>query len=94
MNDVSALNGVGASPVGRAEPGARSARPVEVSVRRDADRVEVSREAREASPRVEGVRRELVDRVRREIAAGTYESEERLNLAADVLIVRTLDAKG
>lgn len=90
MNDVSALSGCSSSPIGRAEPTARAPRPVEVAVRRDADRVEVSREAREAAPRIESVRRELVDRVRREIEAGTYDTDERLNLAADAIIVRTL----
>jgi hypothetical protein len=75
--------------VGRAEAGIRTARPVEVAaVRRDADRVEVSREAREGS-RVDTVRRDLVDRVRGEIAAGTYDTDERLDLAVEAMVVRT-----
>jgi len=90
MSDVSALNGLGTAAVGRGEPSARTIRPVEVAaVRRDADRVEVSREAREAGPRVEGVRRDLVERVKREIAAETYDTDERLDLAVEAMVVRT-----
>ena len=87
----------GAIPSGRVDgsvrPGVRPARAVEVPVRRDADRVEVSREAREAGPRSDVVRRDLVDRVRREIAAGTYETDEKLNLAVDAMIVKSLDVQ-
>jgi len=94
MSELSAINGIGTTPIGRAEAGVRPARPVEVAVRRDADRVEVSREAREAGPRTEGVRRDLVDRVRREIESGTYETDEKLNLAADKVILSALDVRG
>lgn len=94
MSELSAIGGSGSTPIGRGEPSVRTVRPIEVPVRRDTDRVEVSREAREAAPRTEGVRRDLVDRVRREIAAGTYENQERLDLAADHLIMRHLDVRG
>ena len=93
MSELSSVNGIGNAPIGRAEPGVRPVRPVEVAVRRDADRVEVSREAREAGPRSEGVRRDLVNRVRAEIEAGTYESDEKIELAADRVILNMLDIK-
>jgi len=34
----------------------------------------------------EGVRRELVERIRSQIAAGTYESKQKLDIAVDRLI--------
>lgn len=45
------------------------------------DRVELSAEALNT----EGVRTELVARIRAEIAAGTYETDAKLNAAADAL---------
>jgi hypothetical protein len=83
---------MGAAPIGRAQPTVRHARqPEPAPVRREADRVEVSREAREA--RTEPVRRDLVDRVRRELAEGTYENDEKLNLAIDNFIIKSLDVQ-
>ncbi|MBW3600810.1 MAG: flagellar biosynthesis anti-sigma factor FlgM [Planctomycetes bacterium] len=51
------------------------------------DQLDISREAQDLSESREssGVRRELVDRVRAEIAAGTYDTEEKFNLAVDAL---------
>lgn len=93
MSDVTAMSGLGTTPVGRGEASVRTVRPVEVAaVRRDADRVEVSREAREIGPRTDGIRRDLVERVKREIAAGTYDSDERFDLAFDAMIVKAKTA--
>ena len=36
MSELSSVNGIGNAPIGRAEPGVRPVRPVEVAVRRDA----------------------------------------------------------
>lgn len=90
MSDISAINDSTSVPVGRAEPLLRIPRPVEVPVRRDADRVEVSREAREAA-RAEPIRRDLVERIRLEIDAGTYDTPERLEIAADHLLIKGLN---
>lgn len=62
------------------------ARPGEIA--RGADRVELSDRARllqklQSAPEI---RTELVERVRREIEAGTYDSAERFDAAADALI--------
>lgn len=92
MSELSAINGIGATPVGRAEPSARPVRTPDIAVRRDADRVEVSREARDPA-RGDGVRRDLVDRVRREIADGTYETPDKLELATDKMIIGSLDVR-
>ena len=60
--------------------------------RREADRVEFSDAARRAGSSQGGVvdqsgeiRADLVARVRAEIAAGTYENEERVSLAVDAV---------
>lgn len=56
---------------------------------RSADRVEISQLARELAEQDRGeapIRQDLVDRVRAEIAAGTYDTPERLNGAIDGLV--------
>lgn len=71
----------------RLGPGAE-ARAVEGPSERPSDRVDISERARflnklSAMP---AVRAELIDRVRQEIAAGTYETEDRLEQAIDSMI--------
>jgi anti-sigma28 factor (negative regulator of flagellin synthesis) len=56
------------------------------SAPRGADRVEVSSLARELARAQEPVRQELIDRVRAEIEAGTYESPEKLDAAVRKLL--------
>jgi negative regulator of flagellin synthesis FlgM len=52
------------------------------------DQLDISREAQELSQAREttGIRQDLVNRVRREIAAGTYDTEEKFDLALDRLL--------
>jgi negative regulator of flagellin synthesis FlgM len=52
------------------------------------DQLDISREAQELSQAREstGIRQDLVSRVRREIAAGTYDTEEKFDLALDRLL--------
>ena len=89
MSEISPVGGCSHAPapsnVGRGEPTARS-RPVEVPIRRDADRVEVSREARAAQRTEQPAPSARVDQIRREIADGTYESPQKLAVALDRLI--------
>lgn len=56
------------------------------SARRGADRVEVSSLAKELSLKQDPFRQDLVDRIRAEIEAGTYETEERVDGAIDGLL--------
>lgn len=64
-------------PVGRAEPRAR----------RGEDRVEVSSLARSMSRlSAEPVRQDLIDRVRAEIEAGTYETPDKIEGAVENLL--------
>ncbi|MEO0511579.1 MAG: flagellar biosynthesis anti-sigma factor FlgM [Planctomycetota bacterium] len=55
---------------------------------RASDRVEISEIARDLAARIDdpAVRSDLVDRVRAEIAAGTYDTDENLSAAIDGLI--------
>jgi len=53
-----------------------------------ADQLDISPEADLISRarEVPGIRQDLVDRIRSEIQAGTYETEEKLNIALDRLL--------
>lgn len=93
MDELSGISGSVVGHIGRVEALARQVRPVEVAVRRDSDRVEVSREARE-SAKTDAVRRDLVNRVRGEIEAGTYDTPERVDLAADALLLKLKSTGG
>ncbi|MEZ6232630.1 MAG: flagellar biosynthesis anti-sigma factor FlgM [Phycisphaerales bacterium] len=97
MSEISPIGGLShaAAPanVGRGEPTART-RPLDAPIRRDADRVEVSREARAAQRAEQPAANARIDQIRREIADGTYDTPERLGLAADSLIFREFDARG
>lgn len=84
---------VGASRmVGRAELSSERSKEPRVDatspVRRGDDRVDVSEMARMISKMndMPSIRTELVSRVRAEIAAGTYDTDEKLNLALDVMM--------
>lgn len=71
--------------------GVRASSPVDVaraSAARTGDSVEFSTVARlrASLASVPEVRREKVDRIREEIANGTYETPEKLNLAVDRLL--------
>lgn len=92
MSDIGPIGGgASASEVSRprldsereSRPGQRAeARPP----RRGPDRVEVSSLARELAAQQDPVRQDLIDRVRAEIEAGTYETAERLDGAVDRLL--------
>lgn len=61
---------------------------------REGDRVELSETAKRAGGAGDtGVRMDLIERIRREIAAGTYESPEKLDIVAE-RIARVLDVQG
>lgn len=84
---------VGASRVvGRvelaSERGSESRGEATSPVRRGDDRVDVSEMARMISKMndMPSIRTELVSRVRAEIAAGTYETDEKIDLALDVMM--------
>lgn len=94
MNNISQVN---ASPIGRtAQVSDLKAEVVEIRkpfrARRGDDKVEVSDAARflaklNAMPEV---RTDLVERVRAQIADGTYDSDEKFDLALDGLIEEAL----
>ncbi len=52
------------------------------------DQLDISREAQALSqaPPSTGIRQDLVNRVRQEIAAGVYDTEEKFNLALDRML--------
>jgi negative regulator of flagellin synthesis FlgM len=74
-----ALQGPHRSPA-NAEAPASASQPV--------DQLDISREAQELSQarQTTEIRHELVDRVKREITAGTYDTEEKFELALDRLL--------
>lgn len=91
MTDISSIGVASYRRVERApEAPERAAAPARETApaRADADRVEVSDMARFLSKLKElpEVRQDVVDRVRREIAAGTYDTPERLDAALDGLL--------
>ncbi len=86
------LSPIEAGGVGRIRPNdptpTRGETPTPAATRRGDDRVEVSDAARflarmNAMPEI---RTELVNRVRSEIAAGTYDTPEKFDLALDTMI--------
>lgn len=91
MNDVGPISGVGGAArvrgkgVSSERPGQRAEGAV---ARRGADQVEVSGMARLLAKLRElpEVRQGLVDRVRREIESGVYDTPEKLDAALDRLI--------
>jgi anti-sigma28 factor (negative regulator of flagellin synthesis) len=73
-------------------PGENTTRESETdTVQRGEDRVELSSAAREAQGSSQPIRSDLVTRVRQELAAGTYETPEKLEIAVR-RAVRELDA--
>lgn len=90
MSDIAPI-GPGVTRVGEVTTGAAEARPgagrAEPATR-PSDRVELSDRARLLSKLIglPDIRTELVDRVRSEIAAGTYDTPERLEGALTGLI--------
>lgn len=73
-------------------PGEPSSRVQNVQTHRGEDRVEFSAEARRAAED-QPVRLDLVQRIREQIANGTYETEDKLVIAAAELAKRGFDAK-
>ena len=86
MSDVSPVTRPRAATTG---PPARQNRPVDgpAAAPRSADRAEFSKAAQLLSKLAElpDVRQDLIDRVRAEIAAGAYETPEKLDEAIDRL---------
>ena len=86
MSDISPLQRPSAAtytPAGRARPAAASA----AATARGSDRVELSTVSRLLAKlnQPAEVRHELVNRIRDEIAAGTYESDAKLDAAVEGL---------
>src|SRR5262245_60869025 len=85
---VAAYAGERLDPVDIGDRAARAAAPPEPkTTERPSDRVDISDRARFLSKlsALPSVRAELVDRIRQEIAAGTYENDDRLDQAIDNL---------
>jgi len=87
MNDVSPVTRPRATTPG---PPARQSRPASghAAAPRSADRAEFSKAAQLLSKLAElpDVRQDLIDRVRADIAAGTYETPEKLDQAIEKLM--------
>ena len=87
MNDVSPVTRPRATTTG---PPARQSRPVggPAEAPRSADRAEFSKAAQLLSKLAElpDVRQDLIDQVRAEITAGTYETPEKLDQAIEKLM--------
>ena len=58
----------------------------EAGTAREADRVDISAMARRLAESEPGIRRDLVDRVRADIASGTYDTPDKLEKALNGLI--------
>jgi len=91
MSDIAPIPGLGIDRVDayRPErPAPRAAAREEARTERPSDRVDISDRARYLSKlsSLPDVRQELVDRVRKEIAEGTYETPEKLDQALASLI--------
>ena len=87
MNDVGPITRTRATAPG--QPALQSRRAdTSAATPRAADRAEFSKAAQLLSKLAElpDVRQDLIDRVRAEIAAGTYETPEKLEIAIDKLI--------
>lgn len=97
MSDISSISGLGAD---RIDPlgdrlAQRAAGAAAQRTERPSDRVELSDRARYLSKlaALPDVRAELVDRVRREIQDGSYETDEKLDIAIRNL-TEDLDLQG
>ena len=77
-------HGINAPHTSRANQAARQASATEPAV----DRVEISPAAEAAVRAAEGgdIRTDLVSRIRAEIAAGTYDTPDKMNVAVDRLL--------
>lgn len=87
MSDISPINRSSAAAVAQATRAMRQ-QPVEVSIpTRPTDKVELSTASRLLSrlSEVPEVRQDLVDRVRQEIASGSYETDDKINAAIEGL---------
>ncbi len=85
VGSVVAGRSVEARPV---RPGTEHARP-EASLRRASDKVELSAAAKTYIEKLRAmpeVRQDLIDSTRSQIAAGSYESDEKLDAAVDELL--------
>lgn len=90
MSDLSPVSGVAGGRIEALEASVErvARRPVEVSITRPSDRVDISDRAKFLSQlaAMPDKRSELVDRVRRELAEGSYETTERLDAAISNLL--------
>lgn len=91
MSDLSPVSGVVGGRIEALEASAERVarpRPVEVSITRPSDRVDISDRAKFLSQlaAMPEERSELVDRVRRELAEGSYDTAERLDAAISNLL--------
>jgi anti-sigma28 factor (negative regulator of flagellin synthesis) len=94
ITGVAESNASRVEPVGRRSKDTAPVDPAPSQHGRGVDRVELS----ETAKRVGGVgdtglRTDLIERIRREIEAGTYETPERLEITAE-RIARVLDVQG
>ena len=80
------VDGIGRVPGTGPPKGAKG--PVEPAASQPVDEVQISPEARLKSllAQVPEVRQDLIDRVKAEIEAGTYETDEKLNVALSRLL--------
>jgi len=87
MSDIPPIGRTGAPTLGLVRSTDRSA-PASDAAPRQRDQVELSSAAQLLSRMSElpDVREDLVARVRGEIAAGTYETDDKLNAAIDALL--------
>ncbi len=87
MNDVTPLNGTPSAALPR-HSAATAYRQLDATPVRTADKVELSRAAQFLSRLIGDtpVRQDLIDRVKSEIAGGTYETPEKIDAAIDELL--------
>ncbi len=88
MSDISPIAQPGAATLGQVRAAERPAASADMATRRQRDKVELSVTAQMLSKIADlpDVRTDLVNQVRRQIAAGTYETPEKLNSAIDALL--------
>ena len=87
MSDVTPLNGTHSTALPRLSAPA-AYRQLDASPVRTGDKVELSRASRFLSRLIgeNPVRQDLVDRVKQEIAAGTYDTPEKIDAALEELL--------
>jgi len=87
MSDINPVGHTAAATLGTTRPAAAPAATTD-SPSRQRDQVELSTTARLLSKIgvLSGVRQDVVDRVRSELEAGTYETPEKLDAAVDALL--------